>query len=51
MTTEMNVLLERLRDFSPALSIEPGEDAEQVVVEIVMSRTPTHRLDGRSASE
>jgi hypothetical protein len=27
------VLLERLSDFSPALSIEPGEDAGQVVVE------------------
>lgn len=33
-------LLERLKDFSPAVSIAPGEDDDQVIVEITMSRTP-----------
>ena len=33
-------LLRRLEDFSPALSIKPGEDDDQVEVEITMSRTP-----------
>ena len=33
-------LIERLKDFSPALSIRRGEDDDQVEVEITMSRTP-----------
>jgi len=33
-------LLERLKDFSPALSIAPGDDDDQVEVSITMSRTP-----------
>lgn len=33
-------LIERLKDFSPAVSIAPGEDDDQVIVEITMSRTP-----------
>lgn len=38
-------LLDLLHDFSPALSIGPGEDDEQVLVEITMSRTPRDDLD------
>jgi hypothetical protein len=33
-------LLKRLKEFSPALSIRPGQDDDQVIVEIAMSRTP-----------
>ena len=33
-------LVDRLRDFSPAVSVGPGEDDDQVEVSITMSRTP-----------
>jgi hypothetical protein len=33
-------LLKRLKEFSPALSIRPGQDDDQVIIEIAMSRTP-----------
>src|SRR5205814_283048 len=36
-------LIERLRDFSPAVSVGPGEDDDQVEVGITMSRRPYTR--------
>lgn len=33
-------LIDRLKEFSPALSIQPGEDGDQVEVSITMSRIP-----------
>lgn len=40
-------LLDRLVDFSPTLSIEPGEDEDQVEVRITMSRTSKPELRDR----
>lgn len=32
------IVIERLHDFDPALTIEEGEDNEQVIVHIIMNR-------------
>jgi hypothetical protein len=32
-------VVEVLKDFAPAVSIQPGHDEDQVIVEIVMSRS------------
>lgn len=39
-----------LLEFSPAINVYPGRDADQVVLEIVMSRTRNADLRQRSRS-
>jgi hypothetical protein len=35
-----DLVFARLKEFSPALSIRPGDHDDQVLIEIAMSRTP-----------